>query len=100
MKRIDSSHSVWLFDTDRLRFRRVPKDTDIDAPSLDSDWEQYYALEIDPDSGSFTVALNEEGTRLLRSWADGALTLPEEPHADGDRTAELSLETMDRRSTR
>ncbi|MFN8035073.1 MAG: hypothetical protein U0V73_04000 [Acidimicrobiia bacterium] len=95
MKRIESSHSIWIFDTGRMRFRRVPKDADVDAPSLDSDWERYYALEIDPDSGSFTVTLNAEGTRLLRSWSDGALPA-DVVDATADRTAELSLETIDR----
>jgi hypothetical protein len=76
----------------------VPKDTDITAPSLESDWEQYFALEVDPESGSFTVALNEEGTRLLRSWADGSLATPDES-ARGDRTTELSLEVADRRGS-
>ena len=29
MERIDSCHSIWLFDTERMRFRRVPKETRI-----------------------------------------------------------------------
>ena len=94
MKRIESSHSVWLFDTDRMRFRRAPKGMDPTAPSLDSDWERYFALEIDSETGSFTVALNEEGTRLLRSWSEGAAIDLEA----GDNTAELSLEIADRTS--
>ena len=32
MQRIDSSHSIWLFDTERMRFRRVPQGADPDAP--------------------------------------------------------------------
>lgn len=85
MERIESTHSIWLFDVERMRFRRLPKDADPDAPALDSDWKRYYALEIDPGSGAFTVALNEERTRLLRSWR--------EPHpaAPTDTTGEVSL---------
>ena len=68
MERIDSCHSIWLFDTEHMRFRRVPKETRIDTPALESDWEPYYGLEVSPESGAFAVALNTSRTRLLRSW--------------------------------
>jgi hypothetical protein len=83
MQRIDSSHSIWLFDTERMRFRRLPKGADPVAPSLESDWEPYFALDIDPETGSFSVALNEDRTRLLRSWR-------EERAVDLDATTELN----------
>ena len=70
MERIESSHSLWLFDTERKRFRRLPRDADADAPALDADWEQYYSLELDDESGAFTVTLNADGTRLLRAFRD------------------------------
>jgi hypothetical protein len=85
MERIQSTHSIWLFDVERLRFRRVPKGSDPDAPSLDSDWEPYFALEVDDETGAFTVALNEDRTRLLRAWRVNV------PAAD-TTTTELSLE--------
>ena len=85
MERIESTHSIWLFDAERMRFRRVPKGTDADSPSLDSDWEPYFALDVDHDTGAFTVALNEDRTRLLRAWRDNV------PAQDGT-TGELSLE--------
>ena len=66
MERIESTHSIWLFDAERMRFRRVPKGSDADSPSLDSDWEPYFALDVDHETGAFTVALNEDRTRLLR----------------------------------
>ncbi len=47
LDRIESSHSIWLFDTERKRFRRLPRGADADAPALDADWEQYFALELD-----------------------------------------------------
>ncbi|MCZ7527524.1 MAG: hypothetical protein M5U14_14750 [Acidimicrobiia bacterium] len=90
MERIESSHSTWIFDPERMRFRRVPKGVDPDVPSLERDWERYYGLEIDATTGSFTVTLNPEGTRLLRSWREGTPSHDEEP------TAELTLEPVDR----
>jgi hypothetical protein len=80
VERIESAHSLWLFDTERRRFRRVPRGSDPDALALDSDWEPYYALEIDEATGAFTVTLNEDGTRLLRAFREGA------PEASGDAT--------------
>lgn len=83
MERIESAHSLWLFDTERRRFRRVPRGSDPDALALDSDWEPYYALEIDESTGAFTVTLNEDGTRLLRAFREGA---GESPGADATTT--------------
>ncbi len=68
MERIESAHSTWLFDQERRRFRRLPPDVDPDAPALDSDWEPYWSLDIDDETGAFTVTLNEDGTRLLRAF--------------------------------
>jgi hypothetical protein len=48
----------------------LPRDADPDAPALDADWEQYFALDLDEASGAFTVTLNEDGTRLLRAFRD------------------------------
>jgi hypothetical protein len=84
MERIESTHSIWLFDSQRMRFRRVPKGTDLSAPSLDKDWVPYFGLEIDEENGAFTVALNEDRTRLLRAWRD--------ERGSSEGTAELSLE--------
>lgn len=72
MERIESAHSLWLFDTERRRFRRVPRGADPDSLALESDWEPYFALEIDESTGAFTVTLNEDGTRLLRAFREGA----------------------------
>ena len=68
VERIESAHSVWLFDTERHRFRRLPLGADADAPALDSDWEPYYSFDLDEASGAFTVGLNEDGTQLLRAF--------------------------------
>jgi hypothetical protein len=85
VERIESAHSLWLFDTERLRFRRVPRGADPDALALESDWEPYFALEIDDSTGAFTVTLNEDGTRLLRAFREGATGGPP------DSTSELRL---------
>jgi hypothetical protein len=97
MERIESCHSVWLFDTERMRFRRVLKETSLDTPALESDWEPYYGLELAPESGAFAVALNESGTRLLRSWRH---TTPcEHCETGSDATGEVSLEPTERASS-
>ena len=83
MERIESAHSTWLFDPDRRRFRRLPPDVDPDAPALESDWEPYWSLEVDDETGAFTVTLNEDGTRLLRAFRT--------PASD-DATQELSVQ--------
>ena len=59
---------MWLFDTERHRFRRLPLGADADAPALDSDWEPYFSFDLDEATGAFTVALNEDGTQLLRAF--------------------------------
>jgi hypothetical protein len=76
VERIESAHSVWLFDTERHRFRRLPLGADADAPALDSDWEPYYSFDLDEESGAFTVGLNEDGTQLLRAFRTSAADAP------------------------
>ena len=90
MDRIDSTHSIWLFDTQRMRFRRLPKDADPAAPSLEADWQPYFALDVDADKGTFTVALNEDRTRLLRAWRADTVTSDATSEV---RTGEVELET-------
>jgi hypothetical protein len=87
---IESCNSTWLFDSDRGRFRRVPKGSSIDVPAPPEEWQRYYSLELDADTGAFVVTLNENGTRLLRSYRH---TTPC-PHCDANPTTELSLEAV------
>lgn len=89
---IESCNSTWLFDASRERFRRVPKGTSIDVPAPPEEWERYYSLEVDEDTGAFVVALNTAGTRLLRSYRHQVPC----PHCDANATAELSLEAVRR----
>jgi hypothetical protein len=84
MLRLESSNSIWLFEVERMRFRRVPRGTDLTVPAVASDWQPYFGLEVEPDTGAFTVALNEDGTRRLRAVR---VDMPERD----DRTTELTL---------
>jgi hypothetical protein len=86
---IESHHTTWVFDPDRMRFTRLPKGSDPHSPVPDSQWEQYHGLEVDPATGEFTVALNASRTRLLRSWRLELATPP-----GLHRTAELHLDAI------
>ena len=79
LRRIDSAHSTWLFDEERSKFARLPRGVDPSSLQLDGDWRDYFGLEIEV-SGAFTVALNQEHTKLLRAWRE-----------DPEPTAELEL---------
>lgn len=89
---LESCHSLWIFEPGRGRFRRVPRGTRLDMPSPENEWTRYYRLELDASSGAFSVGLNADDTRVLRSW------LHAEPcrHCSGDQTGELSLEALRR----
>jgi hypothetical protein len=71
MERIDSTHSSWWFDTEELRFCRLPRGVAPAQPPLEREWQPYYALDLS-DDGAFTVSLNEDHTRLLRAWREEA----------------------------
>jgi hypothetical protein len=86
--RLESSNSIWFFEVDRMRFRRVPRGTDPNSPALANDWQPYFGLDVEADTGAFTVALNEDGTRRLRA-------VRVETPAPDDRTAELNLRPKD-----
>ena len=87
---IESCNSTWLFDGERMRFRRLLRGVDVGRHAATTEWRPYFGLDVDPDSESFVVVLNAEGSRLLRSWR----------HTDdcvqcgGQATAELSLEEI------
>jgi hypothetical protein len=69
MRRIESTHSTWLFDTEKMRFARLPRGVDPSSVPLEREWQAYFGLELDTE-GAFTVALNAEHTRLLRAWRE------------------------------
>ena len=87
---LESCHSTWIFDTEKMRFRRVLKGLALDVHAATTAWRSYYGLEIDPISESFVVLLNPEGTRLLRSWRH----VEHCPQCGGNQTAELSLDEL------
>ena len=87
---LESCHSTWLFDTERMRFRRVLKGLDLESRPASTGWRPYFGLDIDPISESFVVLLNPEGTRLLRSWRH----VEHCAQCGGEATAELSLEDL------
>jgi hypothetical protein len=89
---LESCHSIWIFEPGRMRFRRVPRGTRLDMPSPESEWTPYFRLEVEPSSGAFAVGLNQDDTRVLRSW------LHIEPcrHCAGDQTGEVSLDAIRR----
>ena len=79
-----SCHSAWYFDPSRRRFQRVPSGVDA-LPQ--GDWIRYHRLEVE-ESGSFMVTLNDDDTRILRSWVHSEPC----PHCHlGERTEELRL---------
>ena len=47
MRRIDSAHSTWLFDSERMRFCRLPRGVDPSSITLEREWQPYFGLEID-----------------------------------------------------
>ena len=61
-----SCHSLWIFDVEHRRFRRLPGAVSADIGS--DNWEPFVALHVDPGTGAFRVTLNEDRTRVLRSW--------------------------------
>jgi hypothetical protein len=65
--RLRSCHSLWIFDVEHRRFRRIPAEFPADISAGD-DWQAFVALHVDQASGAFRVTLNEERTRVLRSW--------------------------------
>jgi hypothetical protein len=66
---LESCHSTWVFDTEGMRYRRILKGIEVDDHRVATEWRPYYGLVLgeEPDEG-FTVWLNREGTRMIRSW--------------------------------
>ena len=85
---IESCHSTWIIDIDEHRFRRVMKGSALQGTS--TEWQPCFGVEIDPLSESFVVILNEDGTRLLRSWRH----VERCAQCGGEATSELSLHDL------
>ena len=65
LQRLESCQGVWIFDKAYRRFCRVRPDG---RPPPVAEWSAYYHLEVDIARGCFSIALNEHGTSVLRSW--------------------------------
>jgi hypothetical protein len=63
-----SCHSLWIFDVEHRRFRRLPAAVSADIAPGPENWEPFVALHVDHATGAFRVTLNDERTRVLRSW--------------------------------
>jgi len=64
---LEPCHSIWIFDTEEHRFQRLVKGVmAADAPT--TGWRPYFGLDVDPKSHAFVVLLDQDATRLLRSW--------------------------------
>jgi hypothetical protein len=87
---LESCNSTWIFDTERMRFRRILKGLDLDARQASTEWRPYFGLRLDRDSESFVVLLNPDGSRLLRSWRH----VEHCPQCGGEATAELSVDEL------
>ncbi len=55
---VESCHSTWIFDPDRMRFCRILKGIQVAYGSVSTDWRPYWNLEVDPDAETFCVYLN------------------------------------------
>jgi hypothetical protein len=86
----ESCNSTWVFDREHMRFRRILKGIEVEQHSVSTEWRPYFGLEVADDSEAFTVLLNQEGTRLIRSWRHTG----DCPQCGGHGTAELSLEDI------
>jgi hypothetical protein len=86
---IESCHSTWVVDLEHSRFKRILKAADASALATTA-WRDCYGVEIDPNSESFVVMLNPEGTRLLRSWRH----VEHCAQCGGEATSELSINEL------
>jgi len=87
---LKSCHSTWIFDTKRMRFRRIFDDVEAGHRSASSPWRPYFELQADPSTESFTVILTADHSRVIRSWRHTADCV----ECGGHRTGELSLEDI------
>ena len=65
---LESCHSIWVFDEEQMRFRRVLKGIEVSDQPVTTGWRPFHQLLLDQDSEAFTVVLNAEGSRMIRSW--------------------------------
>lgn len=93
---IRSCNSIWIFDSERRRFRRTPKEFEHDIIGSDEDWRPYFRVNLSDESSLFVVVLDKDGSRLIQSWRHSEPCSNCGPDgnaddSDGDTTAELRL---------
>lgn len=86
--RIETANSIWLFEPERERFWRVPRGLDVNSPATARAWQPYFKLVLDAETGAFTVWLDRDGTRMLRSYQLDTVD-------QLDATRELTLQPRD-----
>jgi len=64
---VESCHSTWIFDAERMRFRRVLKDVTVGFRPVATGWRPYSQLQFDPLGETFTVLLTPDGSRRIRT---------------------------------
>ncbi|HYA69425.1 MAG TPA: hypothetical protein VED63_11900 [Acidimicrobiales bacterium] len=82
---LDSCHHYWVFDIERLCYRRVPKGLGFERRMAVAEWHPYRRLDLDPNSDAFVVVLDGVETPTLRSWRHTEATCPQ---CDTTRTAQ------------
>ena len=87
---LESCHSTWIFDTHRMRFRRILNDIEVGHRPVSTAWHPYFGLQADPTAETFTVILNADRSRLIRPWRHTADCVQCGDH----RTGELSSEDI------
>ena len=92
MLTLESCHSTWVFDTNRMRFCRILKETEASQRRTSTEWRPYWYLEVYPDSEVFCVYLNADRSRILRSWRHASHCA----QCDSQQTTELSLDDIRR----
>jgi hypothetical protein len=63
---LESCHSTWIFDAEHMRFRRILKDVRVAFRCVTTEWRPYSKLQFDPLAQTFTVVLNDQGSRMIR----------------------------------
>jgi hypothetical protein len=79
-----------VFDTERMRFRRILRGIEVDDRAVVTEWRPYFGLETTEGSEAFTVLLNPEGSRLIRSWRHTS----DCEQCGGHATSEMALEEI------
>lgn len=86
MEQFDSCHSIWVLDTERRQFCRLPQGSKVDAATMRDQWKPYVDFE-QHDDGARVLVLNESRTKLLRFWEH----LDPCPHCATDHTEEIRV---------